>query len=73
MKFIKIRNSRKLHNQSCSIKDGIGNSIDSMVCRFFAGDCCQEKENRGFYVILEDMSDCYQMPDLDKGLSDKVI
>ena len=44
-----------------------------MVCRFFAGDCCQEKENRGFYVILEDISDYYQMPDLDKGLSNRVI
>ena len=31
------------------------NGIKSMVCKYFAGDCCQEKANRGFYVVLEDI------------------
>ena len=31
------------------------NGINSMVCKYFAGDCCQEKANRGFYVVLEDI------------------
>ena len=49
------------------------NGIKSMVCKYFAGDCCQDKANRGFYVVLEDISDNYQMPNLDKGLNNKQI
>ena len=51
-------------------KETLGQSgIKSITCRFFAGNCCQEKSNRGFYVVMEDISSDYTMPDLDKGMS----
>ena len=31
------------------------NGIKYMVCKYFAGDCCLDKANRGFYVVLEDV------------------
>ena len=44
-----------------------------MLCRFWAAKCSLSKESRGFYVILEDISDSFIMPDLDAGLSNDQV
>jgi len=47
--------------------------IPSMIPKFYAGDVCMEKENRGYYVILQDLTPEYQMFSLDGGLSQAQI
>ena len=52
----------------------LGSSIvRSMVCRYFAGQSSLSKDSRGFYVILEDISETYQMPKMEKGLTSEQI
>ena len=47
--------------------------LQEMTCRYFGGKYCLDKESRGFYLILEDISDTHQMPNLDKGLTDDQV
>lgn len=55
-------------------KKELGRSeINSIHCKFWDGNSCQDKSNRGFYVILEDISDEFKMPDFDQGLKDEEI
>ena len=44
-----------------------------MLCKFWAAKCSLAKESRGFYVILEDISESFAMPDLDVGLSNEQV
>ena len=44
-----------------------------MLCRFWAAKCSLAKESRGFYVILEDISESFIMPDLDARLSNDQV
>lgn len=52
---------------------GSSSEIRSISCKFYAGDCCQDKNNRGFYIILEDISETFKMPDFSNGLNDDQI
>lgn len=47
---------------------GIVDDLESMIPAFFSGGCCLEKEGRGFYLILEDLSDGYSMRNGPEGL-----
>ena len=47
--------------------------IKSMACRYFGGQSSLSKDSRGFYVILEDISEIYQMPKMEKGLTSEQI
>ncbi len=48
-------------------------TIQSIACKFHAGQTCQSKLGRGFFLVLQDISDDFQMPDFDRGLSDLEI
>ena len=49
-------------------------NIQSIICDFWAADCSDVKEKRGFYIILDDVSQDFKMPDLDKGMTkDQII
>ena len=43
-------------------------NIQSITCKFYGGDCKLDAEDRRFYIILEDLSDSYSMPNFSKGL-----
>lgn len=49
---------------------GIRDSIESMVPKFYSGDFCLDNNKRGFYLILEDLSDReFAISDFNAGLT----
>ena len=49
------------------------NMIKSMVCRYFGGQSSLSKDSRGFYVIMEDISETYQMSKMERELTSEQI
>ena len=47
--------------------ENISKSLERMIPRFYSGDYCLKEDERGFYLILEDISDQY---DLLRGRED---
>ena len=47
--------------------------LENMVPKFYSGDYCLEKEQRGFYLIMDDLSSQYRMKNGPEGLNFKQI
>ena len=43
--------------------------LENMVPKFYSGDFCLEKEQRGFYMIMDDLSSQYSMKTGPEGLN----
>ena len=43
--------------------------IDNFAPTYFGGECNMDPENRGFYLIIEDMSDTHELLDFNIGLT----
>ena len=55
-------------------KETLGStSIQSVTCQFYAGDCNLDPNDRRFYIILDDLSDSYKMPNFSNGLTSAEI
>ena len=50
-------------------EENLAKSLENMVAKFYSGDYCLEKEQRGFYLIMEDLSSQYCMKTGPEGLN----
>ena len=63
--FDKLEKFELEHTKSSELK--------KITCDFYAGDSCQDPQNRKFHLILGDVSDAYKMPNLEDGLTNEQI
>ena len=50
------------------------NGVESLIPKLISADYCLERDKRGCYLLLEDLSDNFEMKDFNEGLtSDQVI
>ena len=42
--------------------------LRNMLCKCYGGKYSMQKESRGFYLILEDISETFKMPNLNEGI-----
>ena len=58
------------NKQECSQKENtMLNSSENMVVKFYCGDYSLDKEERGFYLILDDLSSQYKVKTGPQGLN----
>lgn len=50
-------------------EENLTKSLENMVAKLYSGDYCLEKEHRGFYLIMEDLSSQYGMKTGPEGLN----
>jgi len=50
-------------------EENLTKSLENMVAKLYSGDYCLEKEQRGFYLIMEDLSNQYGMKTGPEGLN----
>ena len=43
--------------------------METLVPKVLAADYCLDKENRGFYLVMEDVSDQFKMIQTEEGIS----